>query len=154
MSLHSITAWPLVLWEMERAEQAIEYGEMNGEVHVHCLVLDPVMPMVEARRDKKIFYRGKAPTQVCMHEGGIEIDEEDVTVHGCGAKTQHIHRDHGRAAQREDLEEMHPCSRHPIHAARRVMNGVEVPEPGNPMERPMDPILHEIGKEHDGDELD
>src|SRR3954467_11140221 len=33
------------------------------------------------------------------------------------------------------------------------MNGVKVPEPGNPMEGPMDPILHEIGKEHNGHEL-
>jgi len=34
-----------------------------------------------------------------------------------------------------------------------VMDGVEFPERGYPVEGAMDPVLDEVGQEHDGDEL-
>ena len=56
----------------------------------------------------------------------------------------------GGAAQRQDFKEMHPGAGHPVHAARRMVNGVESPQPWNAMKRAMDPVLDEVSQKHDG----
>ena len=93
------------------------------------------------------------PTEVRMDNSRIQVHHQDVRVHRALSETEHVHRNHGRAPQHKNLEEVHPRTSHPIHALRGMMNRVEFPEPRNPMERPMHPVLHEIGEQHDRQEL-
>jgi hypothetical protein len=49
---------------MVGAEQAIEPGEVDGEVDVDRFPLNPVVPMVEPGRDEPTFYRPEVDPDV------------------------------------------------------------------------------------------
>lgn len=123
---------------------------MDGEVHIDGLPLDSVMPVVKAWGNKESFDQREAPIQIGMHEGGVQIHQEDVRVHGGLAETQHHHRNHRGAAERDNFEEMHPRTSHPVHAARRVMDRVKFPESRDAVKCTVHPVLHEVCQEHDG----
>src|SRR4051794_21535893 len=78
MSRDAIAARPFVFRQMMRAEQSIEQREMDGEVHIHRFLLNPVMPMVKTRRDQQRLDRAQLPAHVGMDERGINVDQQDV----------------------------------------------------------------------------
>src|SRR5437588_11265564 len=97
--------------------------------------------------------KDKRQPEVGVDESGIDVNEEDVAVHGGVGEAEDEHRDDGEAAEGEDFEEMHSGTGHPVHALRGVMDGVEFPEPGQAVEGAMDPVLDEVGEKHYGQEL-
>ena len=46
------------------AEEFVEEGEMDGEVHIDGLLLDAVVPVVEARGDEQLFEEAELPAEV------------------------------------------------------------------------------------------
>ena len=85
--------------------------------------------------------------------GRQEEDEDQVRVEGRLGEAEHVHRDHGEAAEEDDLHDVHPRAGEPVHHLRRVMDGVEVPQPRHAVESAVDPVLHQVGEEHDLHEL-
>ena len=127
MPLYAISRWLSVFGQLIGAEQAVKEREMNGEVNIDGFLLNPMMPVMKTRGDKKLFEPGKAPVKVRVNESGVQVNDENVGVNRHGTEAQDEHRYYGGAAQGEDLKEMHSGAGHPVHAARRVMNGVEFP---------------------------
>src|ERR1043165_14021 len=154
MSWQAVSRWPAVFRQVISAEQAVEEREMNGEVDVDGFLLDPMMPVVKTWGDEEPFKPGKAPAKVRVNESGIEINDEDVGVHRHGTEAEDKHWNDGGAAQRQDFKKMHPGAGHPVHAPRRVVHGMESPQPWNAMKCAMDPVLNEVSQKHDGRELD
>src|SRR5690348_8620187 len=112
-----------------------------------------MVPVVKARGDENFFEKLQPPAEVCMHERGIDVDQEDVGMHRGIGESENIHRDDGEAAEGEDFKKMHARSCHPVHAFCRVVHGVKSPEPWEFMKCAMNPVLDYIGEEHDGHEL-
>src|SRR5689334_708846 len=127
MALQAVRRWPSVFRQVIGAEEAVKEWEMNREVDIDGFLFDSVVPVMKTRRHEKFFKPGKAPVEIRVNESGIQVNNEDVGVHRHGTKAEHEHRNNSRAAQGEDFKEMHPGAGHPVHAPRRVMNGVESP---------------------------
>ena len=109
--------------------------------------------MVETRRHQQLVDHRQTPAQVRMDEGRVEIHHQDVGVHHGGGEPEGEHRDDRQRAEDENLEEVHARSGHPIHALSRMMDGMEVPEPGYSMESAVHPVLDEVRQEHDRNQL-
>src|SRR5690349_4236450 len=95
MVLDSVALRPAVGGKEMSSKEPIEKRKMNSEIHVDGFLFDPMMPMVEARSDKQVFDEWKSPAQICVDEGRIEVNQEDVAVHGIVAETQDEHGDDG-----------------------------------------------------------
>ena len=80
------------------AEDLVEEGEVDGEIHVDGLLFDAVMPMMEAWRDEQLFEEAELPAEIRVYKGGVEVNDEDVGIHGALAKAEHDHRNDGGAA--------------------------------------------------------
>src|SRR5579883_602541 len=63
---------PFSVGQMVRPEQAIEEGEMDCEIDVDRLVLDAVMPVMEAGDDEDLFQEAEAPPQIRVDEGRVD----------------------------------------------------------------------------------
>ena len=128
--------------------------EVEAEIHVNRLGLDAVMPVMVARGDDDFAEVLERGAEVGVDEGGVEIHVENVELQRGRFVAHDVHGDDGGAAQDDDLEEVHARASHPVHDLRGVMHGVEIPEERDAVERAMDPVLHEVGEDHDLDELE
>src|SRR5262245_41049558 len=81
VTLHAVARRPLVLREIVRAKQTVQQREMHREIHVDCLIFQPVMPMMKAGRYKEVFDERKTAPEVGMDQGRIKVDRKDVAVH-------------------------------------------------------------------------
>ena len=81
MALDAVAAGPSLLGHVVRAEKAVEPGKVDGEVHVDRFLLDPVVPVVEARRDHESLQPGRRDVEVGMDEARVEVDYQQVSVY-------------------------------------------------------------------------
>jgi hypothetical protein len=124
MTRDSVTCRPLVFGKMIGAEQAVKEREVDREIHIDCLGIDAVMPMVKPGCDDEFSDAVELPADVGVDESGLEIDEQDVRVHRALAVAEDEHRDDGAAAEHDDFEKMHSGTSHPVHGLSGVMDGV------------------------------
>src|SRR5947209_8931260 len=127
MPLQTISRWPSVHGKMIGAEQPVKEREMDGEIDVNGFLIDGMMPVMKTRRDEKLFKFGKAPVKVRVNESGVQVNNEDIRIHGTGTEAQDEHRNDRGATEGQNLKEMHPGPGHPVHAACRMMDRVESP---------------------------
>src|SRR3546814_4126084 len=82
-----------------------------------------------------------------------DIDEADIGLHHRRCETEREERQRGDRAQQDDLDEVHPRPREPVHRFRAVVDRVKTPEEGEFVEAAVEPILHEIRRDEDDGEL-
>src|SRR3546814_7919995 len=83
-----------------------------------------------------------------------DIDEADIGLHHRGREAEREQRQRGDRAEQDDLGEVHPRPREPVHRLRAVVNRVEAPEEGVALEAAVEPILRHVRSQEDDDEMD
>ena len=126
---------------------------MDGEVAVARLGLDRVVPVVVARHRQPAFEPARARGEVGVDEDRVERDQREVGVDRAGIETEHDERQQHEATRRDDVDQVEPRSGEPVHRLGRVVHRVEAPQPRHGVERAVDPVLREVGREHAGGEL-
>ncbi len=78
MALHAIAAGPFAVRQVMGAEQPIEEREVDREVHIHGLVLEAMMPVVEARADQDLLEEAEAGADIGVNERRIDVDQQRI----------------------------------------------------------------------------
>ena len=63
------------------------------------------------------------------------------------------HRHHHQPARDDDVDHVEPRAREPVEGLARVVDRVEAPEPGHPVEGAVHPVLGEVGEHEDLEHL-
>ena len=88
-----------------------------------------------------------------MDERRLNADEGDIRKERCLSETEKIDRHVRQSARDRDVDEVQPRSRQPIHRFCGVMNPVEAPQDRRGVKGTVDPLLHQVGQNQNGDEL-
>src|SRR5688500_8979512 len=81
MTADAVSGGPTLFREKLGAEHLVQERKVYREVHVDSFRLNSMMPMMETGRNQEFFQEPKAPIYIRVHEGGIEIDDQNVAVH-------------------------------------------------------------------------
>ena len=76
----SVAFWPFVFGQMMSSKQPIQKRKMNGVVDVDCFFFDAVVPVVISGCHKKPLHWPKHKPDVRMHQGRMQIDNQNVGV--------------------------------------------------------------------------
>ena len=89
-----------------------------------------------------------------MDEHREERHEDQVRVDGRRCEPEDVERYEREPAGDDDVDQVQARAGQPVERLRRVVDGVEPPEPRHPVEGAVDPVLGEVGDEHDLDDLE
>jgi hypothetical protein len=154
VAFDAITGGPLAGGEVVGAEKAIEEGEVDGEVDVDGFFFDTVVPVVESGHGEEFAETIEFPSHIRVQQSGVDVHDQDVHADGHFGEAEDHHGDDGGAAEDEDLDEVHSGGGHPVHGFGGVMDGVEAPQKWDAVEEAVNPVLHEIGEEHELEQLE
>lgn len=68
MTLYSVASGPFLLGEVIGAKHPIQERKVDGKIHIYCLVLYAMMPVMESWCDKESLYHRETPVQVGVYE--------------------------------------------------------------------------------------
>lgn len=115
MAADAVAGWPDSSWEIQRAKQLVEQGEVDREIDVNRFALDAVMPMMKTRSYEETAQPIEVPFQVGMNEGRMHVEKQQVRLQRTLLKAKRRHRNGCRCSQYHDLEKVHPRPGNPIH---------------------------------------
>ena len=142
-----------ILGHVIGAEHPVIQREMNGEIDVDRGAFVPVVPMVKAWCHQEPLHGFQVPADIGMHEGRVEINDQNIGLYRRGIEAKGQHRHGGESAQGGDFQKMHPGAGKPVHAFCRMVHGMKPPQERDLVKRAMQPILGEVGNDHDDNDL-
>src|SRR3546814_15756800 len=92
---------PAVLWQVEGAEHLVDPREMDREIDIERLALEPMVPVVETRGRDPVAEAIEIAPDIRVEQRRPDIDEADISLHHRGRATAGEARQSGRAECRE-----------------------------------------------------
>src|SRR3546814_4164201 len=90
---------PAVLWQVEGAEHLVDPREMDREIDIERLALEPMVPVVETRGRDPVAEAIEIAPDIGVEQRRPDIDEADIGLHHRGRETEGEERQRGDRAQ-------------------------------------------------------